>query len=260
MRKRTMGPAASHIAAAVLLMAPGVFAQERAGDDRRAAARQMEARNQEHISSADAKLSNTERKFLSKAAQSGMAEVQLGKLAMDKASSEEVKRIGETLVEHHSKANGEVQKIAAAIGVTLPDEGEGKHQSAVKRLSKLSGEKFDREFLRFQLQHHRENIRQFEQAANKTENAEVKEFASHTLPALREHQAMIGQAAKAAGVKDPAEESADRLRDQDQRQSDPSWDYPRRPADPAQDPRQRPHDPPQHPQQRPIPETPPIVP
>jgi putative membrane protein len=261
MRKTTMGSAASLAAAGVLLMAPGAFAQGHAGDDRRAAVQQTEPRSQEHTSSADAKLSKAERKFLSKAAQSGMAEVQLGKLALDKASSEAVKRIGETLVEHHSSANGEVQQIAAAAGVTLPHEAGGKHKSAVKRLSKLSGEEFDREFLRYQLRHHREDFRQFEEAATKTENPEVKEFASSTLPTLREHQAMIGQAAKAAGVEDLAEETADRLRDQDQRQSDPSWDYPRHPGDPSQDPRQRPHDPTRDPQQRPFPgTTPPIVP
>jgi putative membrane protein len=207
MRKTTMGSAASLAAAGVLLMAPGAFAQGHAGDDRRAAVQQTEPRSQEHTSSADAKLSKAERKFLSKAAQSGMAEVQLGKLALDKASSEAVKRIGETLVEHHSSANGEVQQIAAAAGVTLPHEAGGKHKSAVKRLSKLSGEEFDREFLRYQLRHHREDLRQFEEAATKTENPEVKEFASSTLPTLREHQAMIGQAAKAAGVEDLAEEN-----------------------------------------------------
>ena len=285
--RKIVGKTVTLAAAGLLFIMPAAFAQEEADQQRTPAPQERtlpqqertlpqeettvpqtqpqtaesERADQARTATTGDKLSRGERKFLSKAAQGGMAEVQLGQLAQEKAASDEVKQIGEKLVEDHSQANDQVQQIAMAKGVDLPKDISGKHKSAVKRLSKLSGQEFDREFLRYQLEHHREDIREFEKTADKAENPEVKEFASNALPLLKKHQDMVAQAAQAAGIPIEREGTADRMRDEQQRQSDPTLDFPQRRGDPSQDPRQRPMDPAQQPQQRQYPETtPPIVP
>jgi putative membrane protein len=278
--RKTLKPTAMFAAGSLLFVAPLAFAQERSGQNptrqethsssqqethssaqqnRQSSAQQetqaetrQNTRGDETRTTATAgnKVSRAEKNFLTKAAQGGMAEVELGKLAQEKASSEDVKRIGETLVQDHTKANEEVQQIASNKGVNLPGETAGKHKSAVKRLSKLSGEEFDREFLRYQLKHHNEDIRQFEHTASRADTPEVKEFASNTLPVLKKHQEMVMQAARAAGIQVSSQGTADRMR-QDQRQSYPRDDQPQRNIDPTQDPQQRQRDPVYDPQQRP---------
>src|SRR3954451_18364010 len=81
--------------------------------------------------------------FIMKAAQGGMAEVELGKLAQANASSDAVKQFGQRMVDDHSKANDELKRIAADKGVTLPSGPDAKSQATKDRLSKLTGKEFD---------------------------------------------------------------------------------------------------------------------
>ena len=67
-------------------------------------------------------VSSGDRKFMEKAAQGGMAEVELGKLATQKASASEVKQFGQRMVDDHSKANDQLKQIATSKGVNLPTD------------------------------------------------------------------------------------------------------------------------------------------
>jgi len=84
--------------------------------------------------------------FAVRAAQDGMAEIELGNLAVQKGSSQDVKDFGRKLVQDHGKANADLREIAAKEGITLPSEFAQKHRDLKDRLSKLSGAEFDREF------------------------------------------------------------------------------------------------------------------
>jgi putative membrane protein len=58
--------------------------------------------------------------FATKAAQGGIAEVELGKLATEHASNDSVKRFAEQMVDDHTKANDELKTLAAGKGMNLP--------------------------------------------------------------------------------------------------------------------------------------------
>src|SRR5690349_17575985 len=95
--------------------------------------------SQSNSATNSAKLSAPDRQFLDKAAQGGKAEVELGQLAQQKASSDDVKKFGERMVTDHSKANDQLQQLAAQKGITLPDKLNPKDQATKARLEKLSG-------------------------------------------------------------------------------------------------------------------------
>ena len=135
--------------------------------------------------------------FVMKAAQGGMAEVKLGQLAVDKASSEDVKKFGQTMVDDHSKANDELKQIAAAKGINLPDSLDGKHQATYDRLSKLSGAAFDRAYMKDMVADHKEDVSEFRKESTKGTDPEVKAFATKTLPTL-EHHLEMAQSTEAA--------------------------------------------------------------
>jgi putative membrane protein len=136
-------------------------------------------------------LSSEDSNFLKTAAKGGMAEVELGRLATRKASNPKVKEFGSRMVRDHSKANTELTKLAASRGVELP-KGKGiSNDTSAAHLKMLSGKSFDEAYVKMMVDDHKEDIEEFEKAANGATDSDVKEFASKTLPTLKEHLNMI---------------------------------------------------------------------
>jgi putative membrane protein len=126
------------------------------------------------------------KEFIKHAAVGGMAEVKLGTLAQQRAASEEVKDFGKRMVDDHGKANAELKRIADKKDVTLPKDIDEKHRAVHDRLAKLRGEEFDREYMKAMLEDHRHDVAAFRQAS-RSDDPDVRAFASETLPKLEEH-------------------------------------------------------------------------
>jgi putative membrane protein len=126
-------------------------------------------------------------KFMVEAASGGMMEVQLGQLAQEKAKSQRVKDFGSMMVRDHSKANDELKSLAATKNVTLPATPGDKQQKHINDLSKKTGSDFDKAYMNMMVDDHKDDIDAFEKCANKGTDADVKSWASKTLPVLRTH-------------------------------------------------------------------------
>ena len=142
-------------------------------------------------------LSSSDREFVQKAAMGGMAEVELGKLAKQTATSDQVKNFGEHMVQDHSKANDELKAIASAKGVQVPAELGEKHKAAMQKLQKLSGGEFDREYMNQMVADHRQTVADFKKQAESGNDADLKSFAASTLPQLQEHLKMAQSTSEA---------------------------------------------------------------
>jgi len=140
------------------------------------------------------RLANPDSTFVEKAAAGGLAEVQLGQLATQKASSPDVKAFGQQMADDHSKANDELRGIASRKGVTLPNTMDSKDQATYDRLSALNGADFDRAYMADMVKDHRTDIAEFEKEANSGSDADLKSFASKTLPTIRHHLEMARSA------------------------------------------------------------------
>lgn len=128
--------------------------------------------------------------FVKKAASGGMHEVELGKLAQTAAKSDEVKKFGQKLVEDHTKANEELKKAAKAAGVSVPEKMLDEHRKEFDRFKDLKGDAFDREFAKHQVKDHEEDIALFTRASKEASSADIKGFATKSLPVLKEHLEM----------------------------------------------------------------------
>jgi putative membrane protein len=137
-------------------------------------------------------LGSSDKKFIMETAHGGMMEVELAKLAVDKASNEEVKQYAQRLVDDHTKANEELTQLASQKGVPISEDHKAmmKSQTAKDKLSKLSGAEFDREFISWMVKDHTKEVKEFEQVSNKAKDTDVKDWAAKTLPTLREHLQM----------------------------------------------------------------------
>jgi putative membrane protein len=122
-----------------------------------------------------------------KAAQGGMAEVALGNLAQQQGSSAKVKDYGKKLASDHSKANDELMQIASREGITLPSTMDSSQQKTVDRFSKLSGAKFDSEFLKDSVADHKDDIAEFQKEATQGADPALKDFASSHVSTLQDH-------------------------------------------------------------------------
>jgi len=125
--------------------------------------------------------------FLPKAADGGMAEVQQGQLAQQKGSSQAVKDFGAMMVRDHSAANDKLKALATQRNVTLPDSISSKHKKMMDNFNKKSGKDFDKAYINEMVKDHQEDIKEFEKAADKVSDAEVKAFINNTLPTLKTH-------------------------------------------------------------------------
>ena len=128
--------------------------------------------------------------FVTKAAQGGMAEVKLGELASEKGASAEVKDFGRQMVADHGKAGDELKQLAGSKGITLPSDMGAKHQSAYDRLSKLSGEEFDKAYMQHMVTAHKETVNEFKRESKNGSDSEVKAWAAKTLPTVEHHLQM----------------------------------------------------------------------
>lgn len=129
--------------------------------------------------------------FAMKAAQGGMAEVQMGQLAAQKASSPDVKAFGQQMADDHSKANDNLKSVAQAENMTLPTSLNGKDSAEYTKLQGLSGTDFDREYVRDMVKDHEMDVRAFQKEANSGKDPQIKNFAQQTLPVLQEHLSKI---------------------------------------------------------------------
>lgn len=128
--------------------------------------------------------------FVTKAAQGGMAEVELGKLAQSNGSNDQVKQFGKRMVDDHTKANDDLQKIASQKGITLPTGLSAKDQATKDRLSKLTGADFDRAYMQDMVKDHQEDVSEFRKESNSGQDPDIKSFAAKTLPTLQDHLRM----------------------------------------------------------------------
>jgi putative membrane protein len=87
------------------------------------------------------------REFVKRMGVAGLAEVELGKLASERAMDAAVKAFAQMMVRDHSSANDELSKIASQLNLQVPTQLDPMHRELFDRLSKLKGAEFDREYM-----------------------------------------------------------------------------------------------------------------
>ena len=142
-------------------------------------------------SAAGLTVSKENSEFAVNAANGGMAEVELGKLAQEKASNQAVKDFGAMMVKDHSKANEEMIGIAKSKNITLPATL-GKDEQKVKDdLEAKSGAEFDKAYVEDMVEDHKKDVKEFDEATRKLTDPELKAFAMKILPVLKTHLSEI---------------------------------------------------------------------
>jgi putative membrane protein len=136
-------------------------------------------------------LSSTDRKFMMQAAAGGISEVEMARLALEKAASQDVKKYAQQMIDDHTKANEELMQIASQKGVTLPTTPDAKHMALMERLRGMSGAAFDRLYIREAgVKDHATMEKLFMKESSGGKDADARAFAAKTLPTVQMHLKM----------------------------------------------------------------------
>jgi putative membrane protein len=129
--------------------------------------------------------------FAVEAANGGMAEVELAKLAENKSTNPKVKEFASMMIKDHTMANEELMALAKTKNITLPTTVGADQQTVMADLQKKSGADFDKGYVDAMVKDHDKDVTLFEKASTDAKDAELKAFATKTLPVLKMHQQSI---------------------------------------------------------------------
>lgn len=130
-------------------------------------------------------------KFAVEAANGGMAEVALAKLAQTKGTNAKVKDFAAMMIKDHTMANEELMALAKNKNITLPTTVGADEQKAMGDLQAKSGTDFDKAYVDQMVSDHKKTVDLFEKATTDAKDADIKSFAIKTLPTLKNHLAAI---------------------------------------------------------------------
>lgn len=137
-------------------------------------------------------LATADRDFLLQAAEGGRMEVELARGAAQKAASLEVKQFAQQLLDDHAKTNQEIKQLAEKKGVIVDASSSRATPHLQERLSKLSGDQFDRVYIQEMMAEHQKDAAAFENAAKTAKDADIRAFAAKTLQTIRQHLEKVG--------------------------------------------------------------------
>lgn len=126
-------------------------------------------------------------KFATTVANGGMAEVALGKLALEKSTNATVKEFATMMVSDHGKANEKLAAIAKTKNITLPMAVDEDHQKKMDDLSKLSGKDFDKAYVDAMVDGHKKTLDLMDDESKNGKDADLKAFATETAPVVKAH-------------------------------------------------------------------------
>lgn len=139
---------------------------------------------------------SSDRLFVKKAIEGGNAEVQLGQLAEQKAQSPDVKQFAQKMVHDHMQFGDDVKPIAQQLSIEPPTGISMKDKMLSKKLEGLSGNDFDREYMKAMVKDHQEDLRQFRDEENSTQDPNLKQAAEHGASVISQHLQLAEQIAQ----------------------------------------------------------------
>jgi putative membrane protein len=135
--------------------------------------------------------------FVKKAAISDMYEIQAAQLAQTKATTADEKTFASRMITDHTKTTEQLKSILSSkSGMKPPAAMDAKHKALITKLKAASGASFDSLYAQQQVQAHQEAVMLFTAESQNGKDADLKTFATQTLPTLQQHLSMAQQLSK----------------------------------------------------------------
>ena len=147
-------------------------------------------------------VSRDDSKMMADLAHANIAEIETGNMALEKSQNDQVKKFAQHMIDDHTSALKELQTLAQAKGVTLPDGTDLKHKTMATALKVMTGNSFDSQYMkRAGVGDHQQTIELLQKAQKNAKDPELKAMATKMLPTVREHLKMAQQGVTAVANK-----------------------------------------------------------
>ena len=145
-----------------------------------------------------------DRDFVDESLSAGTAEVELGRIAQQRAADAEVKQFAEMMVRDHTQAADSLTQISQQHAIQTRSAMQEHHRDLMERLSKVQGADFDREYMDAMVDGHENMVDHLQTRASEDrfgENkgtvrpegsdnpveASLNQWAANALPTTRRH-------------------------------------------------------------------------
>lgn len=136
-------------------------------------------------------VAKADQKLMRNLAEANLAEIETGKLALQKSQNDQVKAFAQKMIDDHTQSQKELEQLAQQKGVTLPTETDMKHKTAAKALSALEGDKFDKMYMnQVGVRDHKNTHQLLSKAQKNAKDPDLKAMAEKTAPIVDNHLTM----------------------------------------------------------------------
>jgi putative membrane protein len=137
---------------------------------------------------AAAAISPADQQMITDIAQANIAAIKTGRLALTKSQSPQVRAFAQMMIDDHTLAVQELQRLAQSTGASLPGDTDLLHMAIAAELGILSGDAFDRQYMSLVgVTDHMRTQELLEQAALSASNPTLRAYAQKMLPAVSRH-------------------------------------------------------------------------
>jgi len=141
-------------------------------------------------SPAGTQLSEADRQFMMKAAQSDMTEIATSQLALARSSDDMVRQFAQQMITQHSNSTAQLQRVAAMKGVSLPKDAGPENNALIAALARLNDAAFDRAYMNAQVMAHAKTNADYQAEIQQGQDQDVVAFARQVQPIVASHLQM----------------------------------------------------------------------
>ena len=145
----------------------------------------------------------TDKTFVTKAAQGGIAEVMCSRLALTHSMNKNVLMVARRMIKEHGIANADLKQTTMKLGIMAPSHTDPMHMAMYRKLSGLHGTAFDKAYMSGQVKDHDATVALFKTEIDKGQESNIRGFATKYLPTIQDHTIMIHNVAANLGA-DPS--------------------------------------------------------
>jgi len=128
--------------------------------------------------------------FVDHAYTAGQNEILLNQMALQRSRNEDVRKFAQKMLEDHSKNNQDLILIVSELRIAVPDKPLPEQEKGLQEISSNQVKDFDKEFMDHMVTEHEKAVKLFEQGSKELKNEKLKEYATKSLPTLKEHLKM----------------------------------------------------------------------
>jgi putative membrane protein len=142
-----------------------------------------------------------EKKFVQKAIEASLGDVEMGRLALEKSTDSQVRHFALQETEDHGKILDDLKQVAQQLQMSVPDAPSPSNLKEIDKLKALSGDAFDPAFLKETVKRHKDEDKSYRDEMRTTTSPQLKNLITQETQILGNHLQQAQELAQAKGKK-----------------------------------------------------------